>query len=99
MEIRCSATTVSLLGDSLTMPDDWGGAGERDGHVPRSAQLPSPAMMWDIHDGLSWLEADVEGLERSPECDEFPVPIFFDAVDDCGIEDPFDLFSRVWQDC
>ena len=85
------------LGPSITMPNDWAALA----NAMASFQDPlnaNPAMFWDIHDGLSWTEADVEGHGGESSCDEFPVPQFFDAVDDCGFEDPFGQFSRVWDD-
>jgi hypothetical protein len=84
------------LGDSVTMPDDWAALA----NVMATFRDPldaNPAMRWDNHDGLSWLEADVEGHGAQSSCDDFPVPIFFDAVDDCGFGNPFGEFSRVWQ--
>src|SRR5215813_4966971 len=85
------------LGASITMPNDWAALA----NAMASFQDPlsaNPAMFWDIHDGLSWTEADVEGHGAQSACDEFPVPQFFDAVDDCGFKNPFGEFSRVWQD-
>jgi hypothetical protein len=84
------------LGDQLTMPDDWAALANAMATF-RDPLNPNPALMWDVHDGLSWLEADVEGHGWQSECDEFPVSGYFDAVDDCGNLDPFGPFSRIWQ--
>jgi len=84
------------LGDSITMPDDWPALANVMATF-RDPLNPNPAQFWDIHDGLSWLEADVEGHGGQSACPDFPVAAFFDAVDDCGFGDPFGQFSRVWQ--
>jgi hypothetical protein len=83
------------LGDSLTMPDDWANLANVMATF-RDPLNPNPALMWDVHDGLSWLEADVEGHGWQSACPEDPVSGYFDAVDDCGNLDPFGPFSRIW---
>jgi hypothetical protein len=84
------------LGDHVTMPDDWAALANVMATF-RDPLNPNPALMWDIHDGLSWLEADVEGHGWQSACPEDPVAGYFDAVDDCGNLDPFGPFSRIWQ--
>jgi hypothetical protein len=84
------------LGDSITMPNDWPALANAIATF-RDPLNPNPAQFWDIHDGLSWTEADVEGHGFQSACPDFPVAGIFDAVDDCGNLDPFGPFSRIWQ--
>src|SRR5215471_17320168 len=84
------------LGDSITMPNDWAALANAMASF-QDPLNPNPAMFWDVHDGLSWTEAGVEGHGAQSACTTDVVPQFFDAVDDCGNLDPFGPFSRIWQ--
>ena len=55
-------------------------------------------MMWDIHDGLSWLEADVEGHGAQSEMRRVPGADLLRRGRRLRYRGSIRPFSRVWQD-